>query len=259
MKQTYSIEELNLLQKLYPDNPTKDIVKYFPKRSLYSLKAKAKALHLTKNKSVINFKHNQRYSINEDYFNTQSHNMYYILGFIYADGCIRLKDYRLEFHLKKTDMGLLSKILLEMQSNHPIYITDKSAKVIIANKNIYYSLLKYGLHDRKSLDLNFPYIPEEYMSDFIRGFFDGDGYVQKKHYQVKILGTKPFLEHMKEILENNKIRVHSIVETNPQKEGSNHLTYTLYITRKAECKKFGEFIYQKEPEIYLERKYIRFN
>ena len=39
--------------------------------------------------------------------------MYYILGFIYADGYIRLKDYRLEFHLKKTDRNLLSRILSE--------------------------------------------------------------------------------------------------------------------------------------------------
>lgn len=258
MVNTYSAKEIELLQMLYPDNPTKSIVKFFPNRSIYSLKEKAKSLKLHKAQATINYAHNKKYSINEDFFNVQSHDMYYILGFIYADGCIRLKDYRLEFHLKKTDRNLLSRILSEMRSNHRIYDTDKSAKVVIANKNIYYSLLKYGLHDRKSLDLDFPYIPKEYMSDFIRGFFDGDGSVAKKHYYVKILGTKPFLEKLKGILEHNGIKVHSIVEANPNKVDSSHLTYVLYITKKDECEKFGNFIYQNNPKLYLGRKYIRF-
>ena len=67
---------------LYPDNLTKDIVKFFPNRSIYSLKAKAKSLKLHKAQATINYARNKKYSINEDFFNVQSRDMYYILGFI---------------------------------------------------------------------------------------------------------------------------------------------------------------------------------
>jgi intein-encoded DNA endonuclease-like protein len=73
-------------------------------------------------------------------------------------------------------------------------------------------LLKLGLESKKSKRLNLPKIPLKYFSDFIRGYFDGDGNVvvyyrdrrmTRNKKSAKVLrsgftsGTKNFLSEIK--------------------------------------------------------------
>jgi intein-encoded DNA endonuclease-like protein len=46
----------------------------------------------------------------------------------------------------------------------------------------------HGIMPNKSSDVKFPVVPKEYMSHFVRGYFDGDGFVNYHKYFVSFVG-----------------------------------------------------------------------
>ena len=119
---------------------------------------------------------NKKYNINTDFFKTWSHDMAYIFGFWFADGCISNGGFSISQH--KNDKYILEKILKIMGSNHPIYKNKNNVLYFcIKSKEIVKDIRLLGGIERKSLNVKFPIIPKEYLSDFIRGYFDGDGCV----------------------------------------------------------------------------------
>ena len=132
----------------------------------------------------------------------------YWLGFIYADGCLS-EDSRVGFNLQPTDINHLIKFsnFLECKRKPEIYIRpdnfSKRAQFAFRSKYMYQSLIKLGLHQRKSLNLSFPskeQIPDKFLYDFIRGYVDGDGSLGKlkkgTHYypRLSLAGTYEFLD-----------------------------------------------------------------
>lgn len=255
-------EEELLLKELYPNRPTNNLTEIFH-RNRDAINCKAKSMGIKKtDRYLSNCIANKKHKINENYFYEESRNMFYVLGFWCADGCITSNGGNKFFniHIKKDDRYLLENILLDMKSTHKIYENKASVSINIGNQAIYNSLIDLGFTERKSLALDFPlWIHKQYLKDFIRGYFDGDGSVFKNGYCVHIMGTKQFLESLKTILEQNNIRVHSIVQTN-YKEGKSNIPHSLYITQKDEVSKFGRFIYKDitENDLCLYRKKERF-
>lgn len=202
-------------------------------------------------------KQRKQIQVNHDYFKTWSRNMAYIFGLWCADGYIRnnkKSGYYFSIKLHKNDKYLLQQILDEMQSKHKIYDNkDNSCHFVIGSKTIVNDIVNLGGIEQKSLTLTFPKIPEEYLADFIRGYFDGDGSISSNGQYIKIVGTLEFLNDLKIILENNDIHVTSISKNHPERD-SNH--YVLRINRKSEILKFCQFIYSSiEDCLYLKRKY----
>jgi len=126
---------------------------------------------------------------NENFFKIWSPEMAYVLGFFTADGnMIRNKRgaYFIEFEI--TDKNLLYKIRELLGSDHKIAERKrdnkwkKSYRLQIGSKEIFDDLLKLGLTPNKSKTIELPEIPKEYFSDFVRGYFDGDGCVTVCHY-----------------------------------------------------------------------------
>jgi len=126
--------------------------------------------------------------------------MAYILGFFCADGSM-IKNKRgahfIDFQI--TDGDLLFKIRKTLGSNHKIGIRKKKSvnestvyKLQIGSKDFYNDLLKLGLKSRKTKRLNLPKVPAKYFSDFIRGYFDGDGNVIARMYKRKVRDNKTF-------------------------------------------------------------------
>ena len=76
-----------------------------------------------------------KYTYNKNYFEViNTKEKAYILGFLYADGCIssyykneRLKAMAMEIQLKYDDIELLEKIKNELEANVPI--TTKTNKI----------------------------------------------------------------------------------------------------------------------------------
>ena len=134
-----------------------------------------------------NQKDSRKYKINDDYFDTQTPNMAYILGFFAADGNVSAKENRLDLELTSTKIKILEKIKEELCCERPIKIYSCASgytknKLLFWSKKIKDVFCEYGIVPNKtySKDFHFPYkLSKEYVIDYIRGFFDGDGSVNK--------------------------------------------------------------------------------
>ena len=45
----------------------------------------------------------------------------------------------------------------------------------------------HGINPCKSFNIEFPYVPEEYLHHFVRGYFDGDGHVNSINISLALL------------------------------------------------------------------------
>ena len=136
--------------------------------------------------------------------------MAYVLGFWYADGNMRHeKSYRVRF--SSNDGNHLIEVRNLMSSNSPLMWESKGIcqTFAVMSKKLYFDLRKLGGRPAKSNILSFPKMPEKYIRDFIRGYFDGDGSVHKitfkatkngKYYTLIrsnfTCGSKNFLESL---------------------------------------------------------------
>ena len=108
--------------------------------------------------------------------------MAYILGFLFADGNIIKTKRGTHFVAFYTaDYDLLRLMAIAMQSTHKIAARGKSGGVVyvlqIGSKELFNDVVALGLTPNKSKRMRLPGIPAEYIPDFIRGYFDGDGNV----------------------------------------------------------------------------------
>lgn len=131
------------------------------KRSRYSVQKRVQTLDILKADQHI-------YSINHEFFRSWNNEMAYILGFIFADGCIQeftvygSQYRRLTFASK--DYELLKDMNNAMKSNYPIYgdgdITGKPFYLYIARMDMVDDLMNLGVIPRKSLTMQFPDVPD---------------------------------------------------------------------------------------------------
>jgi intein-encoded DNA endonuclease-like protein len=140
--------------------------------------------------------------------------MSYVLGFWYADGNMRKsRSYRISF--SSMDSDHLEAIRKLLKSNSPIFSLESKylPQLTVRSKNMFTDLQKLGGIPAKSTRVIFPDIPENYLADFVRGYFDGDGSVHKITYKATkngkfyteirsnfTCGSKKFLETLREIL-----------------------------------------------------------
>ncbi len=126
------------------------------------------------------FERFEYYDINEIFFSEWSQEMAWVLGLLFTDGFIRPSS----VSLWSMDIELLEKVKKALGSSKPIGIAtqsyDKSKHIYtfrFYREKMMEDLNRLGLHERKSLNMIFPNVPEEYMRHFIRGCWDGDGSV----------------------------------------------------------------------------------
>jgi hypothetical protein len=125
----------------------------------------------------------QKININKLFFKTWSSQMAYVLGVIYTDGSLlqgrkRGTDHgsRLSrFSVSQKEPELLEKILALMGCNAKLYLSKQRDtgnpiyQFHVNDEDIYDDLSKLGLTPKKSLTMQFPEVPGEYVSHFIRG------------------------------------------------------------------------------------------
>jgi hypothetical protein len=115
----------------------------------------------------------------------------YWLGFLYADGNIRLKPYwAVTINLASKD----KQHLLDLQATIGGRVTDLTASTdhmlnghvvkggprvrwVVYSRSMVLDLLKLGVAPSKSRHPVMPQVPKEFLRDFLRGLFDGDGCV----------------------------------------------------------------------------------
>lgn len=189
----------------------------------------------------------------------------YFLGFLYADGYIDEKRYQVELSLSAKDREILETlnkfVNLEKQLTFKKgkkhwktgNLESDSFRLYIKNKKIAKDLIRLGLRQCKSDNLQFPsidQIPEIFIRHFLRGYFDGDGSISKNQRCCYLISSKSFCEKAKEIL--NRYGIESKVAKNSNTDKIMNLRFLSNFYMK-----FLDFIY-KDSTIYLERKYKHF-
>lgn len=197
--------------------------------------------------------------VNVDYFKTWTKNMAYIFGLWCADGYIgrQNKGYYWGIKLNDIDKYLLEKIDIVMGGKHKLYKNQNTYSLVFSCKTIYQDIVALGGVERKSLTLEFPYVPTEYLSHFIRGYFDGDGWAGK--HKCSVLGTYSFCNQMIRILNSQGICVSGIKQKHPE-NGLTNNCYEIGIYHKEEWRKFMEYIYSDMDvdTLYMNRKYSQY-
>lgn len=122
--------------------------------------------------------------VNKSFFKNWSSEMAYILGFFAADGYITINKRGGQFWcIQIKDRNLLEQIKNVIQSEHKIStrITKNGESIMyrlqIGSVEMCEDLKVLGFAERKTKSLVVPNVPEKYFSDFVRGYFDGDGNV----------------------------------------------------------------------------------
>lgn len=134
-----------------------------------------------------------KYKVNSSFFKDWNSVMAYCLGFIYADGSIYRSSRGHYIAITSTDKPIILNFKQWLGSDHVITMAKPTwpngnprFTLRIGDKEIYYDLVKLGLYPNKSLTIRMPQIPDFFIGDFIRGYFDGDGCV----YLYKSKGKK---------------------------------------------------------------------
>jgi thymidylate synthase ThyX len=126
-------------------------------------------------------------NINKNYFTDIDTSIKaYILGFIYADGCMSIKNNgNKQIIVDQLDCEelLLRNILREIKPNGNIIKCghDNMIRIAVQDNDICTDLEKYGIISRKGTLANFnpilELVDDMYIKDVIRGVFEGDGHV----------------------------------------------------------------------------------
>ena len=198
--------------------------------------------------------------------------MFYILGFLYADGHVETNN-TLRFNISRRDRHILEDIKEEMGYNGKIvdYTARASGKeyessrMSIMYKGIGEDLKALGRERLKEESMDMSLIPEEYELDFIAGFFDGDGSVKvrkqthnKKNsvtYQIiSLIGTKShsILDDIQERLQKYGLRKKNICRV--AKKNVYEITYSTMDSYKL----YDLFYKERKGDIFLHRKKARY-
>ena len=201
----------------------------------------------------------QGYPRNEYYFSKiDTEEKAYWLGFLYADGCVHSNNNEVSINI--TDREHVEKFKTAIGAvNHKITETnDKrftNAKTLyqftIKDEQLHKDLIQWGCVPQKSLLLNkIPNIPRDFISHFIRGYFDGDGslhYLQgTNNYRISFIGTKDFLNDIQKELSTNVSLYY----------GSSGKAYQLSISGRKQVERILNYLYKDSQEkTRLNRKY----
>lgn len=188
--------------------------------------------------------------------------MAYILGFITADGNVSKKRDYIRIQLNPKDKYLLEYIASKIQPSQKIY--DYSAYSKKRNKTYYSCLLclsskiikedlsKFGVIPNKTGNHRIDFdIPKEYICDYIRGFFDGDGsvYREKRGNCIRSKISCQSIEFLEDTIKILGLKHKCVyLNTSPPELRLNHNDSLI----------FRDIIYKNYPCICLERKRIRF-
>lgn len=184
--------------------------------------------------------------VNINFFKTWTPEMAYVLGFILTDGCVSNKT----FSISQKYPEILTHISLVMESNYPISRRPNGKNSLhtlnITRKEMVEDLYRLGIHRKKSLTVEFPEVPDDYLPHFLRGVIDGDGWVQDRGYTVRVTsGSLIFAVQLSEIL------THYGFNTRVEKQSG---AYRIIISGKEDIKRLADWLYADAGVLYLPRK-----
>ena len=197
--------------------------------------------------------------------------MAYVLGFFAADGYITVNRRGGQFWcIDITDKKLITQIRKRISAEHKISVRKRhknryiSYRLQIGSIEMCDDLRKLGFNERKTKSLAVPNVPHKYFSDFLRGYFDGDGHVwwgainrerKTPHIIIQTVFTscsEKFLETVRHILSRRGMTKGRV------SKGKGNYYRLLYSV--ASSLKLYDFMYNGlvSQSLYLKRKKIVF-
>ena len=267
MVNKWTDSEIELLKELYPKYGKKETAKIL-NRSENAIAVKARRLGI----------YRPHHTYNQDYFEEiNSSDKAYWLGFIYADGNVSVnpsnRNYEISIELSIKDKHHLENFVKAINSdanivckskqpfkNKGIDKTYQTTSVRIYSKNITESLIKHNiLPDKSNISKRIEDfgVPDCYIWDFIRGYFDGDGSISTSthnitHYKYMRIGfvchQKEFLLSLKDLFDNFDINAYVYEDRG---------NWNLHIRAIDSVEKFLNKIYDN-PSTYLQRKHDKY-
>lgn len=217
-------------------------------------------------------------SVDENFFKKiDSHAKAQILGFIGADGCLsNASKYSkvISFNISSIDIKYLEWIKTNLKFEGVIKYSKHAGgyknqyppiTLTLCNQILCEDIQKLGIHERKSLTLDFPtseQVPNEFLSSYILGYFEGDGSIshgisgQNKIWShVGICCTKSFGEKLQQILAERGIKSSMKRKKDLAKRSIN--SWSLTIDSSQPIIKFLDWIY-RDSVYQMERKYLKY-
>ena len=167
---------------------------------------------------------------NIEYFNNiDTEQKAYWLGFLYADGCVRTVNpgkrlhYGVRFGLHTKDEKAVVQLKKDLGVTNKLYYAKKQPLVTleVSSKPMHTALIKHGCIPKKSNTLEPPKnIPKSLIRHFVRGYFDGDGWIFKRNtgkytrYEVGWCGTEAFIVWIKQTTKLSNKLYHNTSTTN---------------------------------------------
>lgn len=232
----------------------------------------------------------RKYNLNENYFNKiDSEDKAYFLGLLFADGYNYTygNNKYVSLRLSVTDIDILEKFQLYIDSNYPIKIYKTSIKnpnhsdiasLQINSKIISNDLSSIGCIQNKSNIISFPSecnLPIYLRRHFIRGYFDGNGcvwegkrkvmtvkdkfcklgYRDKVIHNVKftITGSVPIITGIQSVVIVDSILPKTMLNKYNKLNNSTSIEYS----GRGNMKVFYDYIY-KDSSVYMKRKKDKF-
>lgn len=203
----------------------------------------------------------QFFDINDNFFSAWSPEMAYVLGLIITDGCISRTGV---ISLSMNDKELLEKVKRAMGSEHNITLSKHQKGLYyfhFAREKLTKDLEAFGVFPRKSLTVKFPAVLPEYLGDFIRGVFDGDGSVffdkRRPKFPLRskfVSGSRDFIEG----LEKGLVGLGMPKRTIYRQKTKNGWSYMFIYDHKDSVRLFDIMYKKAQNGLFLDRKYRRF-
>lgn len=190
----------------------------------------------------------------------------YVYGWIVSDGCL-LKEGRNKtayaVRISTNDIDIAQWMHLYMCDGNKLYKQHYDNYVIkYRNQDAIKFMMQNKLTSKKSLTMEFPEnIPREFIWDFIRGYFDGDGSVVLRKTKYNLYGqisftsgSQVFLERLQQVLSEYDINSHIYKDNR-----ASNKSYYLRVIKRSEIEKLYHKLYDEmEDGAFLWRKYFKY-
>jgi hypothetical protein len=193
------------------------------------------------------------YPVLHNYFRNWSSNMAYILGFITADGNVCKNKRTLSIDLAAKDIYVLEFIRSNICPAAKLSYRQSvnSYRLRINSTELCNDLCGLGVIPNKTGKEYLPSVPGEFLGDYIRGLFDGDGWVFHRRNSIECgicSASEIYLNQINVALGNmGKVR--------PKiKKNRINLLYQLDITKNDSIDKFKNIIYKSNGFCLLRKK-----
>lgn len=204
--------------------------------------------------ATLSNKNRKKYSINEKYFDVQTSDMVYLLGFLAADGTIGEKDNVIKIGLSQVDYDFLKTINQKLGSTYPVkkYTNGQGyecCSLSFTSEYMKKQLATFNIVPQKTFSFEIPKnIKSEYFNDFLRGYFDGDGCISTAgsnaiRWSICSANKKNMEIIVDYLFDNYNIPKVSIQARNP-KSGNGHILYYIQYSTSAAKKLFDILYYE---------------